>query len=534
MGRPGRLVDVGVQQTTAALNGAREELARLIYDAPTLESAQQRIDRWGPDGNAWHRLGDTLFVTTVKADMAGQLMVKRDVGAGRFVFAEPGKKVPFLDQPWVDAINEFRARGIVKPSELSTLLGDYAQRAVVARQLMLENIQTEVRAQLEKALTEGGTYQEFAQALDEKKVPLGIADVDPSYLKMVFRTNTMSAYGAGRFRAMTDPDVIAERPFVEYRTVNDARVREQHRILHKTVYRADSEEWYRIAPPNSYNCRCAAVPITAEEARGSKVLSEPPKAYEPDPDFDSPPVAKLPKSLVQDAANTNARRVISVPEQLQRAEKEPPPSTRVGAPAEQVFGRRISDADLDAMTGATAKLPTGLTMQVHVDEPKGEPKVRAVGGIKNDKGEVVGSFTRTYKRNEENELVVINGQMTLHEQYQGTGLGSRVFNAQMDGYQQAGVAKVHLDAIDVGKYVWTKAGFDWDDAAQLERVRVQLRDYLAKRFGDFAAERIVEATRTPLDIARLVVDGQRIGKEFLIGLDEVISMTQTPSKITRL
>jgi SPP1 gp7 family putative phage head morphogenesis protein len=233
-------------------------------------------------------------VPAVKADLAGQLMVRRGIGDQRIQMADPAQKPSFLDMPWADAINEFIARGIVKPNELSTLMGDYAQRADVARRLMLENIQKEVRAQLERSLRDGGTYQQFAAALDEKKVSLGIADTDPSYLKMVFRTNVQGAYGAGRFKAMKDPVVQAARPYVQYRTVGDARVRPTHAVLDGTTYDASGGVWERICPPNNYNCRCSAVMLTPEEAAGKQILGAVPASYVPDADFDGPPVARLP------------------------------------------------------------------------------------------------------------------------------------------------------------------------------------------------------------------------------------------------
>lgn len=138
----------------------------------------------------------------------------------------------------------------------------------------------------------------------------------------VFRTNVQSAYGAGRYRAMTDPVVMNERPYVEYRTTGDARVRDSHRLLDGTIYAVEGEAWRRIAPPNSYNCRCAAVMLTREELAGRKVLGDIPAGFTPEPGFDGPPVGKIkptpgdpekakliPKSAPLPAAGVEAKTV---------------------------------------------------------------------------------------------------------------------------------------------------------------------------------------------------------------------------------
>lgn len=188
------------------------------------------------------------------SDLAGQLMVRGHESNVIQMAADGGANVPFLNKPWDEALEEFRARGVMKPNELSRLLGDYAQRTDKARQLMLGQIQTFVRAELERSIRDGGTMRDFAKRIEDGDASLGITADDPAYLNMVFRTNVQSAYGAGRYRAMTDPDVMDARPYAEYRTVGDARVRPEHAALDKTVWALESDKWQRIAPPNSYNC----------------------------------------------------------------------------------------------------------------------------------------------------------------------------------------------------------------------------------------------------------------------------------------
>lgn len=258
--------------------------------------------QWAKTTQSFEPLGDALFQPAVRCDLAGQLMV-RGREAKLVKLAAASAPYAFLDLPWEEALQAFRERVPQRKNELERLLKAYAQRSDEARRLALEQIQKFVKGSLERHIAEGGTYGDFADDLEAGKESLGITTADPAYLKMVFRTNVQSAYGAGKFRAITDPDVIELRPFVEYLTVGDARVGDDHKPLHKTVYRVASARWRRIAPPNRPNCRCSINSCTADDVAGRDILGDVPKAYVAMPEFDSPPTPRI------DVANDNAREM---------------------------------------------------------------------------------------------------------------------------------------------------------------------------------------------------------------------------------
>lgn len=249
------------------------------------------IKRYAKDDD----IGDALFQPMVMAEMAGGLMVKgREAEQVRLALGDGQDAQAFMNMPWEEALEEYRRRGVVKPDELRRLISDYADRSVEARQLMLERVQERVREMLATAIEEGQSLGQFAESLEGEAQGLGITAEDPAYLQTVFRTNVQSAYGAGRFRAMQDPDVVEARPFVQYRTVGDARVRPAHAELDGKTFRIDSDEWKRIAPPNGYNCRCSMV--TLDEYDGEVSTTIPDDAL-PDEGFDGPPVDTVGRKL---------------------------------------------------------------------------------------------------------------------------------------------------------------------------------------------------------------------------------------------
>lgn len=274
------------------------QIAGLIRSANTPAAAKNAVLRWSKSKRnaVYDHIGDAIYVPAVMSDMAGQLMVYGREASIVRLDAEQ-EVTAFLDLPWKEALDEWRKRGLMSPDEFATMLGDYAQRSDRARALMLEQVQTLVRAKLDTAIADGTSLKQFADEIQDGTAKLGLTAQDPAYLETVYRTNVAAAYGAGRFRAMTDPDVIEARPFVQYRTVGDALVRPSHEVLdgvtHGTCYASASDTWHQIAPPNGMRCRCGCVTMSRDEARGLTVLGEIPAGGEPDAGFDGPPVARL-------------------------------------------------------------------------------------------------------------------------------------------------------------------------------------------------------------------------------------------------
>lgn len=540
---------------------------RLIDGSASAEQAQQRLSEWGPRSYAYQKIGDVLFTSTVKADLAGQLLVRTGIDQ-RIQLSAPKREPSFLDKPWEDALAYFRNRVPSNQNELSTLLRGYAQRADVARLLMLKQIREEVNAQLEKALIEGSTYQEFARALANGDQSLGITNADPHYLKMVFRTNLQSAYGAGRFKAMMDPVVQNARPIAGYRTVGDARVGEDHRPLDGTCYEITSDTWHRICPPNRPNCRCSMVAMTREEAAGKEILGEVPKEYVPNPDFDSPPTARIPISALTKDEQQEVKRPVQVgvpdklvpetiakpPEEKRKAPEpqapgsdQPHPQTSVRATPgvgiqresqehiENVFGKQMSAKDMASLAGGKSgfKLVGEVVPYEVVKDKESMPAAKLYAAVHDDSGGPVGRIERTYYRDKDQQLVVKQDLFRLLDEAQGSGIGKRVFNAQMDAYARMGVERVELEAAWAGPYVWTRAGFQWSDEEDIAYAIKAFTKRLEKQYPGVAwAGKI----KTPMDIATFVgPDGSKLGKTFLTEIyDELgysIAMHGSPSKL---
>lgn len=54
---------------------------------------------------------------------------------------------------------------------------------------------------------------------------------------------------------------VNERYNLQYRTVNDDKVRDEHRVLHDVTLPVQDEFWKKYYPPNGWRCRCVAVQV---------------------------------------------------------------------------------------------------------------------------------------------------------------------------------------------------------------------------------------------------------------------------------
>ncbi|HUH26421.1 MAG TPA: phage minor head protein [Flavobacterium sp.] len=68
---------------------------------------------------------------------------------------------------------------------------------------------------------------------------------------------------------------VNERYNLQYRTVNDNKVRDEHRVLHDITLPVQDEFWKKYYPPNGWRCRCVAVQVRKTkyaESDGAKAM----------------------------------------------------------------------------------------------------------------------------------------------------------------------------------------------------------------------------------------------------------------------
>jgi len=80
--------------------------------------------------------------------------------------------------------------------------------------------------------------------------------------RVIYDTNLRTAYQAGRYQQMTDPDVLASRPYWQYCHGDSRHPRPEHLAWNGMALDADDPWWSTHYPPNGWGCKCKVVPLS--------------------------------------------------------------------------------------------------------------------------------------------------------------------------------------------------------------------------------------------------------------------------------
>lgn len=192
----------------------------------------------------------------------------------------------FEPLPFDEAIDFFRAKTNVSPQRFQQLSQAARQKAFTIADGASRLIRDEIRDYIDQALAEGLTLREFQDSAAQLLDATGVSQRTPWYWETVYRTNLATSYQAGRWKQMTDPDVVAERPYLRYVSARLPTSRPDHVDKHGLVYPADDPFWQAWYPPNGFNCLCTVMSVSESllSRRGWEVSTRR-IAEQPDPGF---------------------------------------------------------------------------------------------------------------------------------------------------------------------------------------------------------------------------------------------------------
>jgi len=163
-----------------------------------------------------------------------------------------------FDLPFDEAI-EFFLRKINVP----TLRWDDLWKEEHAKGFMVagaykDDLLADFREAVDRAIDRGVTLQEFRKDFDSivKRYGWSYHGTRNWRSELIYSTNIRTAYMAGRWKQMTDPEVLAQRPYLVYRH-GDSRVpRPIHLAWDGLVLPANDPWWKTHYPPNGWGCKC--------------------------------------------------------------------------------------------------------------------------------------------------------------------------------------------------------------------------------------------------------------------------------------
>jgi len=132
---------------------------------------------------------------------------------------------------------------------------------------------------LTSAVKDSATFQEF------KNKALTILDeYQGSWLKTEYNAAVAGSQMASKWVDFERSASLQgnDEALLEYRTMEDARVREEHALLDGITRPVDDSFWKTYYPPNGWNCRCTVIQLTDGKKTPDKKMEYPdiPKMFQ--------------------------------------------------------------------------------------------------------------------------------------------------------------------------------------------------------------------------------------------------------------
>lgn len=164
---------------------------------------------------------------------------------------------PF-ELPFLEAIRFFRQKVRIPTARWDELQTGAHRKAFTVAGALTDDLLADFQAEIAKALEEGTGYSDFQKRFREIVRDRGWVHKGKAGWRsqVIWQTNMSTAYHAGRYAQMTDPDVLSYRPYWRYRHGGSRHPRPEHLRWDGLVLPADDPWWSTHYPPNGWGCRC--------------------------------------------------------------------------------------------------------------------------------------------------------------------------------------------------------------------------------------------------------------------------------------
>jgi len=175
-----------------------------------------------------------------------------------------------------EAVKYFRGKNIAVTDDWRELWQAAHTRAFTVAKMTQHDLLAKTREVVLRKLADGLSERQVAAVLEEefrkagwwgKRASDGARLGSARRIKTILRTNTMTAYAAGRHQRQVEN--ASNRPWWRYVAIQDGVTRLAHRQLHGKILRHDDPAWEAIYPPNGFNCRCRVTALTEKEAQAA-------------------------------------------------------------------------------------------------------------------------------------------------------------------------------------------------------------------------------------------------------------------------
>lgn len=214
---------------------------------------------------------------------------------------DPGAilKVGF-NTPFAGQIEFFRRKLDLPTEHWDDILRAAHDRAFIVAGAMKADLLADLRGAVDKSIAEGQSLgwfrKEFAAIVGRHGWQGWTGEGSPAGFawrtRIIYQTNLATSYAAGRYRQLTDPELLKLRPYWRYKHAdNVANPRQQHVAWNGLTLAHDHPFWKTHFPPNGWGCHCRVVPVGRRDYAQAEAagLTEPPKGWDDYPEGGDPP-----------------------------------------------------------------------------------------------------------------------------------------------------------------------------------------------------------------------------------------------------
>lgn len=170
-------------------------------------------------------------------------------------------------KPFKEAIAFFRQKLKMPTARWDDLWKLMHTKAFTVAGAMQEDLLADLHKAVDQAIAQGTTLNQFRKNFDGivETYGWGYNGGRNWRTKIIYDTNLRTAYQAGRYQQMSDPDVVKLRPYWKYVHGGSPNPRQDHLDWSGTVLRHDDPWWDTHYPPNGWGCSCRVITLSERD-----------------------------------------------------------------------------------------------------------------------------------------------------------------------------------------------------------------------------------------------------------------------------
>src|SRR5574343_883961 len=174
------------------------------------------------------------------------------------------KATPLTSTVYKTAVDVLVRRFLLASDQMDELAAVYGIMAGRVLQSASDALESRLRTALLRSTKLGEATRDGVKRLAGAFAKSGVTPDNSFTLEAIFRTQTTTAYNAGRWQANQDPDIQDILWGYKYVTVGDDRVRIEHAAWEGEQLKKSDPWWKSHWPPNGWACRCTCIEIFDE------------------------------------------------------------------------------------------------------------------------------------------------------------------------------------------------------------------------------------------------------------------------------